>query len=90
MGLSFISVSLTESLEGTSNKVAELYVSPFAGSLKDTYSQHLSSQYQNNGFQLDIVGECMYSSRVGNTLHRPGLTWEQASWLSLEKAPSIL
>jgi hypothetical protein len=74
MGLSFISVSLTGLLEGVTDEVAELYVSPYAVWLEGAYSQHLSSPYQNNGFQLDIVGECLRLPKVRRPLHQPELT----------------
>ena len=74
MGLSFLSVSRTEFLGGVTDEVAELCVSPYALGLEGAYSQRLSSPYQNNGFQLDIVGECLRLPELCRPLHRPELT----------------
>jgi hypothetical protein len=46
----------------------------------------LTSYYsQNNGFQLDIVGECLCTSRVDYSVGPVKADLEQASWPSLEK-----
>lgn len=79
MGLSFISVRLTELLQGATDGVAELYVSPYAEWLEDIYSQDLSSPYQNNGLQLDIVGECLRWPKARGPVRWPGLTSTKVS-----------